>query len=398
MAVLDLDGLTAAVDNVCDADPSALADGDALVAISAQLERMTAAVTRAAGRFDAGGEWAADGARSAAAWMSTRCRIPRRTAQRRVGVARSLRRMPLTEAAWLSGSIGEEQVVLLRRARETAPSVFARDESLLVGEAAELQHRHLVRVVALWRQLAAPEETEKEADDDYQARRAHLSPGLRGTAFLDVLFDQFGYAIFEETLRLIEQELFLQDWAEARARLGDTFTVADLRRTPAQRRHDALVEMARRARALPQGARLPEPLFTLHIGDETARRLCQLANGTVVTPGSAVRWLDEAWIERFAAALPDRPVNVSVRRRLFTGGTRRAVEVQHTECFHEVCDVPVARCEIDHNEPYAAGGLTVSSNGRPACAFHNRLRLQQQRPNPEPDPPPPPGDLDDRPP
>lgn len=43
----------------------------------------------------------------------------------------------------------------------------------------------------------------------------------------------------------LEQQEFAADWAEARSRLGEAATAADLQRTPAQRRHDALVRMAR---------------------------------------------------------------------------------------------------------------------------------------------------------
>ena len=50
---------------------------------------------------------------------------------------------------------------------------------------------------------------------------------------------------------------------------------ADLRRTPAQRRADALVEMARRSAALREQARPAEPLFTVLVGYETfAGRIC----------------------------------------------------------------------------------------------------------------------------
>ncbi|TML91940.1 MAG: HNH endonuclease, partial [Actinobacteria bacterium] len=63
-----------------------------------------------------------------------------------------------------------------------------------------------------------------------------------------------------------------------------------------------------------------------------------------------------------------------VRRRLFTGATRRAVEVRDRECFHEFCERRADECEIDHVQPYSVGGLTVEDNGRLACGYHNRLR------------------------
>jgi hypothetical protein len=62
------------------------------------------------------------------------------------------------------------------------------------------------------------------------------------------------------------------------------------------------------------------------------------------------------------------------RRRLFTGATRRAVQVRDRECFHPFCDILATDCQIDHVEPYSAGGLTTQDNGRAACGFHNRDR------------------------
>jgi hypothetical protein len=116
-------------------------------------------------------------------------------------------------------------------------------------------------------------------------------------------------------------------------------------------------------------------LFSVVVGYETfAGRICELANGAVVTPGSLVPWLDGAWAERVVFDGPGRVMNVGVRRRIFTGATRRAVEVRDRECFHEYCDDAGHGCQVDHVEPWSAGGLTVDDNGRLACGFHNRLR------------------------
>ena len=173
--------LTTIIDRLVEADPASVADGDTLVRLHAQLERLTAVQTRAVGRFDTGGQWAADGARTASAWLSTRCHTPKRAAQRRVGLARILRRMPAAEAAWLTGRIGEAQVVTLREALEVEADLYARDETMLVDQAATLQHRHLQRAVAYWCQLAEPDDIEQLAQRDRDNRRAHLSPGMRGT-------------------------------------------------------------------------------------------------------------------------------------------------------------------------------------------------------------------------
>ncbi len=113
----------------------------------------------------------------------------------------------------------------------------------------------------------------------------------------------------------------------------------------------------------------------MFVGYETfAGMLAELADGTVVSPASLRPWLDEAWIERVVFHGPRRVIDLWAQHRLFTGATRRAVELRDRECFHPFCDVAAADCDIDHVLPWAAGGETTQANGRVACGFHNRAR------------------------
>jgi hypothetical protein len=374
--------LVASLDALCAADPKLLADGDTVRLLYTQLERLSAVTTRATAAFDAGGEWAVDGARSAAMWIATGCRLPKASVQRRVRLGRELRRMSATEAAWLAGSLSDAHVALLAAARNAAPEAFERDEEMLVAQAGGLRHDQFCRVMAYWRQLNDPDGSDDLARRDDEARRAHLSAGLRGTGMLDALFNPIGFAVFQTAFERIERELFEADWAEARERLGDQALPGDLRRTPAQRRHDALVEMARRSGAVPADARMPEPLFSVVVDYESFARVCETAKGAVVTPGCLVSWLSDAWVERVVFGPPDRPINLGERRRLFTGALRRLIQIRDRECYHPYCDVPADACEIDHIQPWAQGGPTTEANGRCACPFHNRLRNP-----PPPDPP-----------
>jgi len=186
-------------------------------------------------------------------------------------------------------------------------------------------------------------------------------------------------SILADTLKRIERDLFEQDCKDAAARLGRDPLVAELARTAAQRRADALVEMAVRARTAPVGGRRPEPLFTVTIGLPKFEQLCELANGTVIPPGSLVPCFTQAWIERVVFEPPSRVIDVGVRRRLFTGADRRAVEVRdRNRCFHDLCDDEIEH--IDHIQPSAWGGPTIQHNGRGACAFHNRDRHRHRGP------------------
>ena len=94
-------------------EPAVLGDGETLLELHRQLERLAAVTTRAVAAFDAGRTWEADGARTASAWLAVRCRMPVTSARRRVQLGRALRHMPAAEAAWLAGEVGEAQVGLL---------------------------------------------------------------------------------------------------------------------------------------------------------------------------------------------------------------------------------------------------------------------------------------------
>jgi hypothetical protein len=140
---------------------------------------------------------------------------------------------------------------------------------------------------------------------------------------LDASLDPISGTIVATALRRIERQLFRQDWDDAKAVHGDDTRIEHLARTPAQRRADALVELAERAMAAPTGARMPRPLVTVHVGYETfAGRLCELENGTVIAPGHLLPLLPHA--------------------------------------------------DVDHVVEWANGGPTVQENGRLRSPVHNR--------------------------
>jgi hypothetical protein len=177
-----------------------------------------------------------------------------------------------------------------------------------------------------------------------------------------------------------EQEPFAADWAEARARLGDAATVADVARTPAQRRHDALVEMAVRSATAPEDGKRPRPLVSVPVGYDRFADVCELVDGTVVSPVTAGSLLDAGVIERIVLDGPSRVLDLG-RGRSFTGATRRAVEVRDRHRTARGCDAPAGRCEVDHIWRYADGGPTTPDNGRLLCDPHNQAR---ERPPPVP--------------
>ena len=98
---MSLDGLIAEIDQLCGADPTTLADREAVKTLHRQLARLDAVTTRATAAYDASGEWEGSRARSCASLIAAICKVPLPEARRRISNGRALRHMPLVEEAWL---------------------------------------------------------------------------------------------------------------------------------------------------------------------------------------------------------------------------------------------------------------------------------------------------------
>jgi len=378
---MDLSVLTEAIDELFTSDPSRFADGESILRLHQQLSRLDGFTTMAMAGFETSGEWARDGARTAPAWVAARCRIPQSQARRRMRRGRALRFLPKVSEACLAGTISSAHVdEIVRMRRSATEDALARDEALLVNYAETLTFRAFTRALAYWEQRADPTGAE-DSDEARRGRRdAYLVESFDGMWLGSSTLDPISGAIVSTELNSIESEFFNADWAVARERLGREPTMADLERTPGQRRADALTEMAIRSRTTPVGGRRPAPLFTVLVGYETLHgRICELAQGIVVSPGALVPWLEHADIER-AVFGPSPRVEISATSRLFTGATRRGVEVRDRECTNPYCEDPEADCEIDHIVPWIDGGQTTQENGRVLCGYHNRLRNQKPPP------------------
>ncbi|PZS23841.1 MAG: hypothetical protein DLM54_00550, partial [Acidimicrobiales bacterium] len=245
MFPMELDVLTEAIDQLVGSDPSAYADAASMEDLHRQLARLDGFVTTVAGAFDTSGDWASDGAQGAAPWLATRCHLPKGRARRRVALGRHLRHLPACERAWLEGAITADHVgAMAAMRRDSTVEALARDEEMLVAQATNLRFEAFTRALAYWEQLADPEGTEESAEGRRARRDVYLKPSF-GAMFLGrMTLDPISGAIVAKELERIEAELFRSDWREATERLGHEPRNTDLDRTPAQRRADALVEMA----------------------------------------------------------------------------------------------------------------------------------------------------------
>jgi Domain of unknown function (DUF222) len=384
-----LDDLEEVLEALIAAGASNYSDGASVERLYRIQARLDSVVTEATAAFEVGEEWAADGAKTATAWIASRCRVPRSAAKRRVRLGRTLRHLPECAQAWRDGAIGVAQAQAIASARRhRTESSMARDESMLVAQAVDMGFEDFYRALAYWKQLADPDGAEAADEERKASRDVFLESSLGGMWLGQMTLDPISGSIVSNELNRLERDLFEADCAQAKERLGRTARIDELARTSGQRRADALVEMATRSRTAPAEGIRPAPLFSVFVGYETMHgRISELENGTVLPPSALDPWMDSAYFERAIFRLGNR-VDVSVRSRLFSGGTRRAIELRDRICTHPYCYEPAENCQGDHIEPWASGGLTTQENGRLLCGFHNRLRNQKEHPPQRQRPPP----------
>jgi Domain of unknown function (DUF222) len=382
-AAADVAGLTAAlgaaVDRLAEIDAAAVGDDElaaAMVGLRREQARLAAVTAELTARYDARRVYAADGSLSSADWIATRARLPRRQIAGEVRVARRLAVMPQVAAAWRAGHIRDAHARLLGGLAAGVRTAvhFPAAEELLVDYARTLRFDDFERAVAHWRDVVDPDGPEQRRGRNDQLRRLNLAIGLDGVGHLDGYLTALGATTFGDALDRIERALFQADWAQAKTEHGDQTTTAHLSRTPAQRRHDALVEMAVRAMTAPADGQRPRPLVTVMVDYPTLTgRVCQLATGTVIAPGTVAELLgdDGTLMERAVFDGPNRIIDISSARS-FRGILRRILEIKRPRCRHDTCHVPAARCQGDHVTAWSHGGLTTHDNGDLGCGPHNR--------------------------
>jgi hypothetical protein len=370
-----LQELSDSIDQLIQADPFSYSDRASVVELECLQGRLAFVVSKAVANFESSGEFAHDEATDAAAWLASQCHLPIHEARAQLRRGRVLDEMLHCAQAWSDGSIGVAHFDALERSRRNCSKAdFARVEEALLDEVKELTFACLSRALAYWEQRIDPVGAKEAEQARHERRDVTFSPGANGMHFGRWRLSPIPGAIVSGELSRIERGFFEEDWAKAKAELGRDPKISELWRTPAQRRADALEEMAIRSRTAPADGQRPEPLFSIVVGYDALRKeICQTSEGQVVTPSSLVPWMTKAYFERIVF-FPKNRVECSATSRFFTGAARRGIEMRDLECQHPSCEVPLERCQADHIVPYSQGGLTIQGNGQLLCGKHNRMR------------------------
>jgi hypothetical protein len=313
---------------------------------------------------DRNGLYADDGHRSAKAWCAYTCRTTRAEANRRAGLANMFRTLDETARCYRAGDLGREQVGLLAKAFRNP-------------RCDGIRQRH---------------------DTLHENRDMRITEQFDGGFTLDGRYGPAQGALAKELFERFVAVERLADWEEARGEYGNDANVTHLRRTEAQRRADAFINILLQAAAQPADAVRPEPCVNIVMSQEAYEaglaelagtgpvRLdprnyrsyqCETLSGTTLTPGEALGAAMAGHIRRVVISATD--ASITQKSRAFTGPLRALVQTRDTTCVWTGCHIPSDQCQADHITPWRHTQNTTANNGAPLCGKHNRHKERGYR-------------------
>jgi hypothetical protein len=378
-----------------DVDPAAF-DAAEMRAWLEGVERtrrtVEAAAVAAAGVVDRSNPFRDQGFFTAKSVVKHMCRLSGPEAHRRVQTARLHAGLPAWGDAEADGQVGVVQSELMARvvANPRLPAVIVeRDAPALLDDAIELPYDEFERHVRTWEALADPDGDRTRNDRQHANRDVRLRPRPEGGWTLAGDLTELAGCEFMEIFAWFCEAEWQADWADARNRHGAAADTADLARTEAQRRADALLVMARAAASTPPDAQPPRPTasilidhesFEAHLRGETPDPatyrsvVVRTQTGRRLHPDDAVNAALIGHIRRAVYDNSGTVIDLGRRSRLFRGSSREAVMLLLTTCVWIGCDRPVAWCDADHSLGWKAHGPTVPRNGGPLCGGHHHLK------------------------
>jgi hypothetical protein len=391
--------------------------GDAIVAARALLDRLEAKVADAEARYSRARGFEPDGFGSMAAFERHGCRqaLPesRRTARRTARRAARMAAWPEVLEAWKAGRLTSTQVELMAvKVPERHVERFAEDAVETIRILAPLSAHRTGFKLTDWVERAVVEAERETAESGTEPaaavpkRELFASRSIGDVLFVNGTFDP-------DSAALVEKALTAAGRADADGE----------RRTPKERRADALVEVCRGYLAAlenPDGNRNTERLTV--VADIVALHRAALRGAGVATATQLGRFLAERpdlgdvetglFLDAFdglggvARTLDGAPVSdgllsmvssggvierlLTIDGRIldhgrsirnFTAAQRRAILARDggcrtAGCRTAGCDAGPERCDVHHVVPWECGGRTDIANGVAKC---RRCHLEHHR-------------------
>jgi hypothetical protein len=337
--------------------------GDDLATLRRAIDRLESEFTRRLAIFDRTQGYASSGARSAASWLRGRLRLSGPAAAERVRVARALDELPQTARAFAAGEIGHQHCAVVTRTIDEVGIELARDAEPIVLEAARQVDPGRLRIVTKRLQHCVNQDGFlRDAQRMHERRGLWLNQTLDGVFVLEGTLDPEGGALLRTALNALSGP----------PRQGDE-------RSPAQRRADAVVELARRqldGGRLPEvGGQKPHLVVTADLATARGEAGCgpgELAWGGLISQKTLERLMCDCLVTPVVVDENGEPMSVGRSQRTFDSKLRQALVVRDRGCGWPGCDVPPDWCRGHHLRWWARGGSTKVRNGALLCDVHHR--------------------------
>ncbi len=332
--------------------------GEALIDTRALKDRVEAIFVDGLRRFDQAGDFIADGAIDVIAWLRSRCKVSGAEAAQRVGVARQLEQLPITQQAFARGELGLQHVAAMARAAEhVGVAAVQRAEATLVGMAERMDPNQFTGVVKNYEHQVDARAALDEANRQHDRRYLRLSDSLDGMVKLEGLLDAEGGAVVSNAIN------------------AQLLPNGDDRRTPEQRRADALIEICARRQGTGRGA--PRPHLVVRATVETLAAADGAPSGEIdgagPVPAETVRRLAcDAALTRITGQ-GELVAEISRASRSIPPAMRRALADRDRGCVAQHCTRPVEWTDAHHLRHWADGGPTTMANLILLCRTHHRL-------------------------
>jgi hypothetical protein len=287
--------------------------------------------------------------------------------------------LPVAAAAQAEGVLSPAQLRVITDVIDKIPSAVRAEwaesvETSMVTHAAEHDPVTLAKIGRRLIELLDPDGT--LSDDADRARRRELTLLIHpdGTGTLRGATD----AHLTELLAVVFDSLASPKHPHTAA--ADTTAVADAdpasssdTRTPAQRRHDALVDVLRpvvSSGQLPAAGGIPATILLTATAEqwENGQGLVTTGHGALVTVATAQRMAGgDARTVPVILGRAKEVIAYGTSQRIFTKAQRYAIIARDGGCTWPGCDRPPSHCEVNHVIPWAAGGETSVPNGALVC-------------------------------
>lgn len=360
-----------------------------------------------------------DGHRSMAAFLRAEWNCSTSEAATWRSLGRAVDQLDGVGAAWASGRFGRSQAKKIAEARgnhrvrdQLSPFV-----PVLVEQAEILENADFVKLVDETVRRLDFDGTHDERDDAIEHRDARVTAVGHGVAITASGGDPVTAVELERILERFADSEYVKDVEARRDLWGDDAELHELRRSPAQRRHDAIVAIFRAAlasEASGQAAALvlnivcdattwaeisheaglatdtnlagesvdpftglarPKDLLSEMVRDPRSllSRRCETASGVAVHPHDVLRAALSGHVRRVVVDSAGTVVDMGRRCRLYTGSAREAAMLLVRNCQHPGCRMPARFSQVDHNDEWVAHrGRTDQANAAIECSAHNR--------------------------